>query len=124
MLPFFVEFTVGDPAGPQLEAALQRAILSGQLPPASRVPGWRAVSAELRIHPDAVREVFATLRRAGWLIGDDEQPVAALPGADAVEATRVKLIRKKARSLRADARRLGVSMERVHDILNEEGADE
>ncbi len=124
MLPFSIEFIVGDLIEPQLEAAIHRAVLSGQVVPGARLPGWRTVSAELRVHPAAVRKVFDALRRAGWLTGDDEQPVAALPDAATAERVRARLIRDKVRSLRSDAGRLGVPMERVHEMLSEEGADE
>lgn len=122
MLPFSIEFTPGRPAAPQLECAIQRAILSGQLPPGSVLPGWHVVSAELRMHPDAVRAVFAALRSSGWLMGDDEGPRSVLPPAELADAIRIQLIRSKARALYAEARQLGVTIERVRDLLNEEGS--
>jgi len=124
VLPFSIAFSHGDPAGPQLEAAIQRAILSRQLPAASHVPGWRVVATELRVHPETVRDAFAALRKAGWLVGDDEQPVAALPSASAVEAVRTQLIRKRVQSLLADARLLGISVERISELLKEEKENE
>lgn len=124
MLPFSVEFIAGEPAEPQLVLAVQRAILSGQLPAGSAMPGWRVVSADLRMHPDAVRRVFDTLRNDGWLTGDDEQPHTALPDATRVERVRLKLIRGRARTLYAEARRLNVPIEQVREMLKEEDGDE
>lgn len=121
MLPFSVEFVTGRPAGPQLAAAIQRAILSGQLPTGAELPGWHAVAADLRMHPDAVRRAYAGLRDEGWLAGDDEQPRAGQPSPAVAEAARLRLVRQRAAALRAEAAQLGVHRERVHALLDEEG---
>lgn len=123
MLPFTVEFIAGEPPEPQVELAVQRAILSGQLPPGSRVPAWRVVSADLRMHPDAVRRVFDSLQNDGWLVGDGEQLRTALPNAERVDRVRLKLVRDRARALYAEARMLNVSAERVREALKEAGGD-
>lgn len=123
MLPFTVEFIAGEPPEPQVELAVQRAILSGQLPPGSRVPAWRVVSADLRLHPDAVRRVFDSLQNDGWLVGDGEQLRTALPNAERVDRVRLKLVRDRARALYAEARMLNVSAERVREALKEAGGD-
>lgn len=121
MLPFSVDFIVGEPAEPQLELAVQRAILSGQLPPGSAMPSWRVVCADLRMHPLAVQRTFEALRDGGWLTGDNERPRTAQPEAERVEQVRLKLIRARVRALFAEAQQLNVPIERVRDILAEEG---
>lgn len=123
MLPFSVRFIAGEPPEPQVELAVQRAILSGQLPPGSRMPEWRLVSADLRMHPDAVRRIFDSLQNDGWLVGDDEQLRTALPNAERVDRVRLKLVRDHARALYAEARMLNVSVERVREALKEAGGD-
>lgn len=123
MLPFSVRFIAGEPPEPQVELAVQRAILSGQLPPGSRMPEWRLVSADLRMHPDAVRRIFGSLQNDGWLVGDDEQLRTALPNAERVDRVRLKLVRDRARALYAEARMLNVSVERVREALKEAGGD-
>lgn len=123
MLPFSVEFIAGEPPEPQVELAVQRAVLSGQLPPGSKMPEWRVVSADLRMHPDAVRRVFDSLQNDGWLNDDNGQLRTALPNTERVERVRLKLVRDRARALYAEARVLNVSIEQVRVALKEEGGD-
>lgn len=120
MLPFSITFHPGLPARLQLETAIRRGMLTGQLAVGERLPGWHIISSELRMHPDAVREALATLRAEGWLGGDDDEPNAILPPAEIADPARIALVRQQARELHEAARRLGLPASRLKELIDEE----
>jgi GntR family transcriptional regulator len=67
MLPFLLQIQPGLPISEQLVYAVKKAVISGLLKPGSRFPSVRAVSQELRIHPNTAHKAIAALVGEGLL---------------------------------------------------------
>jgi DNA-binding transcriptional regulator YhcF (GntR family) len=67
MLPFPLQIQPGLPISEQLVYAVKKAVISGLLNPGSRFPSVRAVSQELRIHPNTAHKAIGVLIDEGLL---------------------------------------------------------
>jgi DNA-binding transcriptional regulator YhcF (GntR family) len=67
MLPFSLQIQPGLPISEQLIYAVKKAVISGLLKPGSRFPSVRAVSQELRIHPNTAHKAITALVGEGLL---------------------------------------------------------
>lgn len=67
MIPFRVQFQNGVPVSGQLDLAIRRAILSGELRDGAEFPSVRTLAQELKISPPTIHKVVAGLRNAGFL---------------------------------------------------------
>jgi DNA-binding transcriptional regulator YhcF (GntR family) len=67
MLPFPLQIQPGLPISEQLVYAVKKAISSGLLKPGSKFPSVRAVSQELRIHPNTAHKAITVLVGDGLL---------------------------------------------------------
>lgn len=67
MLPFRVQFRNGVPLSEQLDLAIRRAILSGEVADGVEFPSVRTLAQELKISPPTIHKVVAGLRDAGFL---------------------------------------------------------
>jgi DNA-binding transcriptional regulator YhcF (GntR family) len=67
MLPFPLQIQPGLPISEQLVYAVKKAISSGLLKPGHKFPSVRAVSQELRIHPNTAHKGIAALIAEGLL---------------------------------------------------------
>jgi GntR family transcriptional regulator len=67
ILPFVLRIEPGLPISEQLVYAVKKAVVSGLLKPGSRFPSVRAVSQDLRIHPNTAHKAIATLVGEGLL---------------------------------------------------------
>lgn len=67
MLPFPLQIQPGLPITEQLVYAVKKAVISGLLKPGNRFPSVRAVSQELRIHPNTAHKAIGVLITEGLL---------------------------------------------------------
>jgi len=67
VLPFRIQFRNGVPVSEQLDLAVRRAILSGELADGVEFPSVRTLAQELKISPPTIHKVVAGLRDAGFL---------------------------------------------------------
>jgi len=67
LLPFSLQLQPGLPISEQLVYAVKKAVISGLLRPGSRFPSVRAVSQELRIHPNTAHKAIGALIVEGLL---------------------------------------------------------
>jgi len=67
ILPFALRIQPGLPISEQLVYAVKKAVISGLLKPGSRFPSVRAVSQDLRIHPNTAHKAIAVLVGEGLL---------------------------------------------------------
>jgi DNA-binding transcriptional regulator YhcF (GntR family) len=67
MLPFPLQIQPGLPITDQLVYAVKKAVISGLLKPGSKFPSLRAVSHELRIHPNTAHKAIGVLVAEGLL---------------------------------------------------------
>jgi GntR family transcriptional regulator len=67
ILPFVLRLEPGLPISEQLVYAVKKAMVSGLLNPGSRFPSVRAISQDLRIHPNTAHKAIAQLVGEGLL---------------------------------------------------------
>jgi GntR family transcriptional regulator len=67
MLPFPLRIQPGLPISEQLVYAVKKAVISGLLKPGNKFPSVRAMSQELRIHPNTAHKALAVLLGEGLL---------------------------------------------------------
>jgi DNA-binding transcriptional regulator YhcF (GntR family) len=98
-LPFRIDLKSGAPISDQVVYAVEKAIISGLLRPGDRFPSIRALSQDLRIHPNTTQKAVGLLIDQGYLevqpgIGTTvamSLPVA-LPGTETIEAEAEHLV--------------------------------
>ena len=109
MLPFTVEFRLGEPVYEQVMHAAKKAIMSGQLEPGSYFPSVRALSQELKINPRTAHKVVAALTEEGVLaVQPGVGTVVTGPGNGSAK-DRTTLLTGSVEKLIVEAGRLGVS---------------
>ena len=67
MLPFPLRIQPGLPISEQVVYAVKKAVISGLLKPGNKFPSVRAMSQELRIHPNTAHKAIAVLVGEGLL---------------------------------------------------------
>jgi DNA-binding transcriptional regulator YhcF (GntR family) len=67
MLPFSLRIQPGLPISEQLIYAVKKALISGLLKPGNKFPSIRAMSQELRIHPNTAHKAVTVLVAEGLL---------------------------------------------------------
>jgi GntR family transcriptional regulator len=67
MLPFPLRIQPGLPISEQVIYAVKKAVISGLLKPGNKFPSVRAMSQELRIHPNTAHKAIAVLVGEGLL---------------------------------------------------------
>lgn len=67
LLPFLLRIEPGLPISEQLVYAVKKAVISGMLKTGDKFPSVRAVSQELRIHPNTAHKAIAVLIGEGLL---------------------------------------------------------
>jgi DNA-binding transcriptional regulator YhcF (GntR family) len=90
-LPFPLQIQPGLPISEQVVYAVKKALISGLLQPGSRFPSVRAISQELRIHPNTAHKAIGVLISEGFL---EVQPgigtiVGQLPAAPSARELKV-----------------------------------
>ncbi|MEO5820109.1 MAG: GntR family transcriptional regulator [Vicinamibacteraceae bacterium] len=126
MLPFSLTVRPGEPIVEQIVYAVTRAVVSGQLRAGDRFPSVRTLSQELKVNPNTAQRIVALLVEAGLLavepgvgtvVTNHRQPTAG--GADA--ATRrsdlAALEERLAEPLVVEARRLGIGLADLVEIV-------
>lgn len=120
MLPFRVELVPGVPVYEQLVAAVTRAVVSGELQPGDAFPSVRALSQALRINPNTAQKAVAQLTTMGLLqVHPGIGTRVAVPPPASRSATTAQL-RPVAADLVLEARRLGLALRDLHDLLDTE----
>jgi GntR family transcriptional regulator len=125
MLPFSLTLRPGEPIADQVVYAVTRAVVSGQLRAGDRFPSVRALSQELRVNPNTAQRIVALLVEAGLLgvepgVGTvvTKQDASRGPGSAAARrADRSALDDRLAEPLVVEARRLGLSLAELGEIV-------
>jgi GntR family transcriptional regulator len=125
MLPFSLALRPGEPVVDQVVYAVTRAVVSGQLRPGDRFPSVRALSQELKVNPNTAQRIVALLVEAGLLAvepGIGTVVTARETGKGAAAAKRADLSAledRLAEPLIVEARRLGLTLGEVIDLVRE-----
>jgi GntR family transcriptional regulator len=119
MIPFRVSFEPGISIYEQVVYAAKKAVVSGQMRPGEPFPSVRMLSKELKINPNTAHKVIAQLVAESVL---EVQPglgtvVADGPSSTAVE--RGNLLNREVEQLVVEAKKLGLSLDQVHDAVSQ-----
>lgn len=103
----------------KVKDSLRQMMLSGALPPDSRLPSVRELAMSLAINPNTIQRAYRELEQEGFLISVPGKGSFVARGGKAREARRDELlgeVKRLARELEA----LGLTREELCRILREE----
>lgn len=110
-LPFRLTLKSGEPISDQLVYAVEKAIISGLLRPGTRFPSIRAISQDLRIHPNTTQKAVTVLVNEGFL--------EVQPGIGTIVAKTIPSAGRSVEALKNDAERLVLQARRMRVSLND-----
>lgn len=120
LLPFSVNLKPGRSLHDQLVFAVTKAVVTGQLQAGERFPSVRVLSQELKINPNTAQKVVTTLVERGILEvhpGIGTEVAAWRPIAS---AARRALLHEHLQRLVIDAKRVGLDLDDVIDLIRRE----
>ena len=120
MLPFRVDLVAGVPVYEQLVAAVTRAVVSGELKAGDAFPSVRTLSQALRINPNTAQKAVAQLTALGLLQVHPGIGTRVAQPAPAPRATSTAELRPQAADLVLEARRRGLSLSDLQNLLEAE----
>lgn len=120
LLPFALEIRPGQPVFEQLVYAVRKAAVSGMIESGDRFPSVRAISRELRIHPNTVQKAITVLVNEGLLdvhpgIGTVVSKRELLPTPESISQLKEDLER-----LVVEARKAGMQLEDLQRQLTDQ----
>lgn len=117
MLPFRVDFRPGSPIYEQVVYAATKSIISGQLRPGDEFPSVRSLSRQLKINPNTGHKVITCLVDAGLLEIRSGSAAIVARRPPASKAEKAQLLQSQFEQLVVEAKRLGISLDDMHDAL-------
>ena len=111
LLPFPIELKPGLPISDQVVYAVEKAIVSGLLRPGDRFPSIRALSLDLRIHPNTTQKAVSALIDQGYL--------EVLPGIGTSVAQTLPTSSRDTGVIKAEAERLVLQAKRMRLNLDD-----
>lgn len=78
----------------QIQTELRRLMLTGVLPPGSRLPSVRELAGQLAINPNTIQRAYESLEQEGYLYTVAGKGSFAAPQADVNAARRDRLLRE------------------------------
>jgi GntR family transcriptional regulator len=120
VLPFRIALEPGMPVYEQLVAAVTRAVICGDLRPGDAFPSVRALSQALRINPNTAQKAVAQLTALGLLQVHPGIGTRVAQPPPAPRASSTNELRPHAADLVLEARRRGLSLADLHDLLEAE----
>lgn len=120
MLPFRLDLVSGVPVYEQLVAAVTRAVVTGQLKQGDAFPSVRTLSQALRINPNTAQKAVAQLTSLGLLEVHPGIGTRVARPAPASRAASTSELRPQVADLVLEARRRGVSLPDLQDLLETE----
>ncbi len=120
MLPFRIELVPGIPVYEQLVSAVTRAVVGGELKAGDAFPSVRAISQALRINPNTAQKAVAQLTALGLLHVHPGVGTRVAVPPPASRASSTTHLRPQAADLVLEARRRGLSLADVTDLVEAE----
>jgi GntR family transcriptional regulator len=117
VLPFTVEFRLGEPVYEQVMYAVKKAVMSGQLEPGSRFPSVRLMSQELKINPRTAHKVVAALTDEGLLAVQPGIGTVVMAPTTGSSQDKAALLNDEVERLVIEAHRLGLNEDQVTAAL-------
>jgi GntR family transcriptional regulator len=118
-LPFSVTFRPGESPWREVYFAATRAILAGDMAPATRFPSVRDISQTLRINSNTAHKVVAELVRDGLLQVKPGIGTVVTEAPRVPESVRQRLLDEDIERLVVEARRVGLTQAEVMRALQD-----
>lgn len=102
----------------QIQTELRRLMLTGVLPPGSRLPSVRELAGQLAINPNTIQRAYNELEGEGYIysVPGKGSFAAAVAGAD---TERKQELLAKVREILSELRYLGVTRKELLALLDE-----
>jgi GntR family transcriptional regulator len=113
VLPFTVEFRLGEPVYEQVMYAVKKAVMSGQLEPGARFPSVRVLSQELKINPRTAHKIVAALTDEGVLAVQPGIGTVVMASTNGSSQDKTALLNDEVERLVVEADRLGLNEDQV-----------
>jgi len=118
------EFRGDTPIYAQLMDQLRRRIVSGDLPPGSRLPSVRDLAAEAGVNPNTMQRAMTEMERLGLVYSQRTAGRFVTEDGEIVRALRRELAREQIRVFLTGMAQLGYDRQEIAALLNEEGERE
>ena len=117
MSPIHITLKPGESIFDQVVFAAIKAFVSGQLRPGERFPSYRALAADLKIHPNTAQKIIQHLVQERWL--------EVTPGIGTIvaerpaprEGDRQRVLEEQLGQLIVDAKRVGIGLDEIQQTL-------
>ena len=117
MSPLTITLQPGQSIFDQVVFAAIKAFVSGQLRPGERFPSYRALAADLKIHPNTALKVVQHLINERWL---ESRPGVGTVVADRPaprQGDRQKVLGEQVDQLIVEAKRVGIGLDELQRTL-------
>lgn len=118
MTPFRLNPQSGQSIFDQVVYAATKSILAGALKPGDPFPSVRALARDLKIHPNTAHKAVQHLIQERWLIASPGRGTTVAEAPAARQGDRHKLLGQEVEQLVVEARRVGASLDEVHDAID------
>ena len=118
------EFRGDTPIYAQLMDQLRRRIVSGDLPPGSRLPSVRDLAAEAGVNPNTMQRAMQQLEREGLVYAQRSNGRFVTEDTAVIQKAREKLAFEHVRRYRAEMKSLGFSEREMISLLEGSGEED
>ncbi len=115
------EFRGDAPIYAQLVDQLRRQIVSGDLPPGTRLPSVRDLAAEAGVNPNTMQRAMAEMERLGLVFSQRTAGRFVTEDETAIRDLRRDLAREQISAFLAGMKQLGFDRAEIAALLEEEG---
>lgn len=114
-----INYSDARPIYEKVKDSLRQLMLSGALPPDSKLPSVRELAMQLSINPNTIQRAYRELEQEGSIVSVPGKGSFVAAGGGVREARKAEL-REKLASLVKDFESLGVSREELAAMIKEE----
>ena len=115
------EFRGDAPIYAQLTDQFRRRIVSGDLPPGTRLPSVRDLAAEAGVNPNTMQRAMAEMERLGLVYSQRTAGRFVTEDEAVIRGLREELARDQIETFLAGMRELGFAREEIAALLKERG---
>ena len=114
-----INYSDARPIYEKVKDSLRQLMLSGVLPPDSRLPSVRELAMQLSINPNTIQRAYRELEQEGSIVSVPGKGSFVAPGG-AARAAREAALREKLAALVKEFDSIGVSREALVSMIKEE----
>ncbi len=118
-----IEFSGDTPIYLQLIQIVRQAIITGEMPPGSKIPSVRDLAVQYGVNPNTVQRSLAELERDGLVYAERTAGRFITTDAILIEKTRSELADLQIDAFIAQMKVLGYSQEQLQNILSKKWSE-